>query len=115
MIEALTLAVGGGLSAASALLGAAVHAVSVRNRRPKPTPPPKLRCSCGDGYGTHGNGDDGGPCNGSIKRGSGWRSDGLTIRWEYVRCPCKKYDGPPPPISIDTYIGRQIALPEAGQ
>jgi hypothetical protein len=115
MIEALTLAAGGGLSAVSALIGAAVHAGFVRNRQPKPPPPPKLRCSCRDGYGTHGNGDDGGACNGFVQRQSGWDGIGHAIAWEYVPCPCKKYDGPPPPVPIETYITRQIALPEAGQ
>lgn len=59
-------------------------------RKPKKLKP---ECSCGDGYGTH---EENGPCRGQMKRASGWDSDGYEIRWEWVQCPCLRYDGPDP-------------------
>lgn len=71
--------------------------------REKSAKPPKLLCTCEHGLGTH---DDCGPCHGQVKRPNKWgKMTGYSgsdheIGWEYVPCPCTRYDGPEAPMSV---------------
>jgi hypothetical protein len=65
-----------------------------RQMRPKPPEPLKPICSCGNGYGEH---LDGGKCHGQIKR-MRYSASGSHIGYDYVQCPCLRYDGPDPAI-----------------
>lgn len=93
------------------LFGAILRSLPARRRTPHS---PELICTCEDGYGTHD--EKTGKCNGSIKRPNGWKVDRFLDRtvssYEYVPCPCLKYDGP---IPIETYTARTIALPAPEQ
>lgn len=69
---------------------------SGRRMRPRPPEPLKPMCTCVHGYGTHLNG---GVCQGQVKRPSEWRRSASVetpTSWEYVPCPCVRYDGPSP-------------------
>lgn len=63
---------------------------------PAPSELPKPICSCGHGYGTHGSDAPG--CGGEVKRADKWDEYADPRHWQYVACPCRRYDGPDPVI-----------------
>lgn len=67
-----------------------------RRMRPKPPEPLRPICSCDHGFGEH---LDGGKCHGEITRTRYSRTgDHIGIGYDYMECPCLRYDGPDPAI-----------------
>lgn len=80
--------------------------IGLRSGEQKSKSAPQLNtCSCGHGYGTH-VGEK--RCAGEIKRAWQWSRDGNEINWEYVKCPCLRYDGPEPLSSVMTWAPPSI-------
>lgn len=89
----LELLAGTASSGISWLAASAYHA---RRQRRSATTESRLICSCGHGYGTH----TAEGCQADIKRPDEWSYAGAPVGYQWVRCRCKKYDGPEPLPSI---------------
>jgi hypothetical protein len=97
VIDLLTLAVGGGIFGGGVVFGAAVRSLPPRRRAPAL---PGLICSCTHSFGAH---DEEKGCRADIQRDLPYPQD-----FEWVRCPCRKYDGPEP---FSGLVPRGIVLP----
>lgn len=62
-----------------------------RRMRVKPPEPLRAVCTCSHGFGQH---EDGGKCQGEVKRADKWDEDTNPRHWEYAPCRCTRYDGP---------------------
>ena len=96
-MDPLSVAVG----AALVIAGAVIDRLMCRRTPGASGRVPSADCSCGHGYGTH---EGGYRCHGEIQRDrfcpdGEWAGDWVGYDW--VPCPCRLYDGPPPLPKLD--------------
>lgn len=92
-MEPLSVLVGMGI----VVVGVVVGRWSRSRPRDTEMPPSGLLCSCGHGLGTH---EDGTSCLAEMQRADRWDTFQHPIHWCYVPCPCRRYDGPEPPMPL---------------
>jgi len=89
MIDAIGLAVGGGLLASGWIVG---RFARWRSRPARPQAPRPI-CTCDHPLSSH---DRVGTCHATVERAKKWDVDGDPVSFEHVPCSCQQYVGPKP-------------------